>query len=563
MQLKYLDLQGLTSFHEQLAAQIENDITEAGTALETSLQSWVNEKLGVASGIATLDASGKLTSSQLPDISFPDYTNTYVSLTSDQSIAGNKTFTGTTTFATNLQITSTGISKVSGTLSVGSSSLPIDNIYATSFHGNLEGNASSATTATQLGTSTVGNNMTPIYLADGVPTVMPYSIQTSVPADAKFTDTVYTLPITTDGALGGIRTGYTGSEEKRYAIDVDTDGKAFVDVPWTDTTYTLSSFGITATAAELNYTRGVTSNIQSQLSELNTQLSTKVNSSLIGAVNGIASLDSTGKVPSAQLPSYVDDVVEGTLSAFPQTGEAGKIYVDTTTNLSYRWSGSSYVEISPSIALGETSSTAYRGDLGAVAYAHSQLTSGNPHNVTYTDVGAPASNGTGASGTWGISITGNAATATTATSASSATSIGSKSVTLTGDVTGSTTWDTSGNLSIATTIANTGPSDVTVNKYYWHTEFTASTSSVTIDTWSYFSSLSPDVEVYFNGFLLFPIGSDGVGEYSFNSGTGTITFPSPLGGNTTQQQIVVVIRTYNKDAVVIPQVVTPVISVVE
>ena len=73
-----------------------------------------------------------------------------------------------------------------------------------------------------------------------------------------------------------------------------------------------------------------------------------------------------GKVPASQLPSYVDDVEEYTSkSSFPATGTTGKIYVDTTTNLTYRWSGTAYVEISPSLALGETSSTAYAGDKGA------------------------------------------------------------------------------------------------------------------------------------------------------------------------------------------------------
>ena len=113
--------------------------------------------------------------------------------------------------------------------------------------------------------------------------------------------------------------------------------------------------------------------------------------------NGIASLDENGKVPSAQLPSYVDDVIEGYLSegkfykesahTTQITGESGKIYVDLTTKKTYRWSGTSYVVISETIALGETSSTAYRGDRGKTAYDHSLKTSGNPHKVTKSDVG--------------------------------------------------------------------------------------------------------------------------------------------------------------------------------
>ena len=108
-----------------------------------------------------------------------------------------------------------------------------------------------------------------------------------------------------------------------------------------------------------------------------------------GSAGGVAELDSNGMVPSAQLPSYVDDVQEyASLSAFPVTGESGKIYVALDTGRTYRWSGSAYTEISESLALGETSSTAYRGDRGKTAYDHSQITSGNPHNVSASDVGA-------------------------------------------------------------------------------------------------------------------------------------------------------------------------------
>ena len=85
-----------------------------------------------------------------------------------------------------------------------------------------------------------------------------------------------------------------------------------------------------------------------------------------GTANGVAELDSNGKVPSSQLPSYVDDVLSyNSLSDFPATGEDGKIYIAKDTNLSYRWGSSEYAVISPSLALGSTSSTAYRGDWGA------------------------------------------------------------------------------------------------------------------------------------------------------------------------------------------------------
>lgn len=101
--------------------------------------------------------------------------------------------------------------------------------------------------------------------------------------------------------------------------------------------------GLTSSVAELNYVDGVTSNIQ-------TQFSGKLATTLKGAVNGLAELDSSGKVPSAQLPSFVDDVLEVELkTSLPASGESGKIYVvygDTTENNgSYRWTGSVYTHI--------------------------------------------------------------------------------------------------------------------------------------------------------------------------------------------------------------------------
>lgn len=84
-----------------------------------------------------------------------------------------------------------------------------------------------------------------------------------------------------------------------------------------------------------------------------------------GANNGVASLGGDGKVPAAQLPSYVDDVREyASKEKFPAKGEAGVIYIALDTNKTYRWGATTYVEISPSLALGETADTAYAGNKG-------------------------------------------------------------------------------------------------------------------------------------------------------------------------------------------------------
>ena len=118
------------------------------------------------------------------------------------------------------------------------------------------------------------------------------------------------------------------------------------------------------------------------IKQIGRNIADKLDKSEKGAVNGLAELDSSGKVPTSQLPSYVDDVIEGYFyndkfykeSAYTTEviGETGKIYVDLSTNKTYRWSGSTFVIISETLALGETSSTAYRGDRGKIAYDHSQ-----------------------------------------------------------------------------------------------------------------------------------------------------------------------------------------------
>lgn len=143
-----------------------------------------------------------------------------------------------------------------------------------------------------------------------------------------------------------------------------------------------------------------------QKSEVDGKLSGKAASSHKHGAADITSVNAsaiTGVIAAANLPSFVDDVLEGYYGSDgvfyknhdastgkysdAYTGETGKIYVNINDNKTYRWSGSAYVVISETIALGETNSTAYRGDRGKTAYNHSQITSGNPHKVTKSDVG--------------------------------------------------------------------------------------------------------------------------------------------------------------------------------
>lgn len=227
--------------------------------------------------------------------------------------------------------------------------------------------------------------------------------------------------------------------------------------------------GVTASTTELNYVDGVTSSIQTQLnakvasnaaitggtkckitydskglvtggadlsaSDIPDISATYVPQSVVGAANGVASLDGDGKVPSSQLPSYVDDVIEAyivsgstalsagwlskTSGGSALTPETGVIYVVMTAgeyqNKTYRWSGSTYVEISSAPAQA-TESTAGIAAIATQAEVNTgtndtkfvtplklaTLLSGNCYCATATN---PALTSTAGAVTWTISTT--------------------------------------------------------------------------------------------------------------------------------------------------------------
>ena len=211
--------------------------------------------------------------------------------------------------------------------------------------------------------------------AGNASTVNGFTVAKSVPADAKFTDTVYS-PATS--SANGLMT----SSDKNKLDGIASGAEVNVQTDW----------NVSDSSSDAFLKNKPT--IPSSASDVGAIASTAK-----GAAGGVAELDSSGKVPSSQLPSYVDDVKEGYLNStdgkfYEEStytteipAEADKIYVDKATNKTYRWSGSAYVTVGTDLALGETSSTAYRGDRGKTAYDHSQLTSSNPHHVTASDVG--------------------------------------------------------------------------------------------------------------------------------------------------------------------------------
>ena len=276
-----------------------------------------------------------------------------------------------------------------------------------------------ADSANKLNTN-AGSTTQPVYFKDGVPKKTTYTLEASVPSGAKFTDTDtkvtsvsnHYTPATdttaelsadadsTTAATWGVTDLVTGvniqRDAKGHVTGVTVDSVQMPANPDTNTALTITNKSSTDTTdlvyAVTNLVEGGTKG--HSITPTYTGVPTKdyvdklkhdhpyIPNDEKGVAMGVATLDSNGKVPTSQLPSYVDDVIEGYLynSKFYKesahttviTGETGKIYVDLSNNKTYRWSGSAFTEISASLALGETSSTAYYGDKGKVAYTHSQ-----------------------------------------------------------------------------------------------------------------------------------------------------------------------------------------------
>lgn len=187
----------------------------------------------------------------------------------------------------------------------------------------------------------------------------------------------YVLPTASKDIVGGVTTTSEVEDSEGYVACPIIDGVPYykegnivddgIEIPIASS----STLGGVKTGNNITNTNGTISITSTNIT--NALGYTPINSNLKGANNGIAELDENGIIPSSQLPSYVDDVIEyDNMEKFPTTGESGRIYIDKNTNKTYRWTGTTYTEISASLALGENSSTAYRGDRGKEAYEHSK-----------------------------------------------------------------------------------------------------------------------------------------------------------------------------------------------
>ena len=220
-------------------------------------------------------------------------------------------------------------------------------------------NAVTAGTASGSATATLGNGG-----SFDIPTVT-YDAQGHVTAKGTTTITLPTYTgsngVTVSGTSitnSGVRSIATGTANG--TISVNTNGtaanvavKGLGSSAYLNITDTYSSTGTTPTSGKA---------VAQAIGTV---------TALMGSNNGIATLDASGKIPSSQMPGSYDDVLNyDTEEDFPETGEDNTIYVAKSTNTQYRWGGESYIPIGSHLALGETSSTAYRGDRGAVAYTH-------------------------------------------------------------------------------------------------------------------------------------------------------------------------------------------------
>lgn len=328
---------------------------------------------------------------------------------------------------------------------------------------------------------------------------------------------------------GGVVTGVKGDSEESYRQGNVNITKANIGLGnvTNDAQIPLTQKGAASGVATL----GTDSKVPvSQLPDLS---ATYIPVSQKGSNSGVATLGSDGKVPASQLPSYVDDVIEGyyyngqfysdEAHQNQITPEEGKIYIDLSTNKTYRWGGSTYAQLDSGLALGETAGTAYEGSKGkqnadnieAIISGSQKVGSAtnadNATNATHAisaDSATEADHATSAdsattagtatnAGNVTTSINGHALTeifeengttvkeATHATSANSATNATNatnatkaatadklttaRTIGLSGDVVGSASFDGSANATISATLAASG---VTAGTY----------SVVTVDT---------------------------------------------------------------------------------
>ena len=227
-----------------------------------------------------------------------------------------------------------------------------DNNYTTTEKNKLAGIEAGATadqSAFEIKTAYESNANTNAY-TDAEKTKL-----AGIEANAKDDQTITAGSGLTGGGTGNVTISHADTSTQ---ASVDNSGATVIqDVTLDDFGHVTSLGSKTLTAADVGAATASHTHSISQVTGLQTALDNKLDDTQKGAANGLAELDATGKVPSAQLPSYVDDVLEYAAAAnFPATGETGKLYVALDTNDVYRWSGSAYVKVSDAVSSADQAS---------------------------------------------------------------------------------------------------------------------------------------------------------------------------------------------------------------
>ena len=233
----------------------------------------------------------------------------------------------------------------------------VDNLTSTSASESLSANQGKVLDEKKIDKTTIPNVITSLGPVNSRPQEVTISVIKTDTSSGSLSDGAITLP-TASTTSAGVMPG--AAYDKLMGIQAGAERNVQADWTVTDTSsdaYIKNKPNLATVATSGSYNDLSNKPTISSLSGI--PLSQK------GVANGVASLDSNGTVPASQLPSYVDDVIEyPNRAAFPATGESGKVYIAADTNITYRWSGTTYVVIGSDLALGETSSTAYPGDKG-------------------------------------------------------------------------------------------------------------------------------------------------------------------------------------------------------
>lgn len=158
----------------------------------------------------------------------------------------------------------------------------------------------------------------------------------------------------------GVTSNTYGSSIAVGTFNVDTKGRITSAATTTIRSATTAQTGVVQLNSTTNSTSTTLAATPSAVKSAYDLASAAIPASQKGVANGVATLDVNGIIQSSQLPSYVDDILEfSKQSAFPVTGESGKIYVTADTNMTYRWTGTAYVTVGAGSGVSDTAVKLY------------------------------------------------------------------------------------------------------------------------------------------------------------------------------------------------------------